>query len=175
MASQNISSTSRKTKKAPRARRWCFTLNNYTPEEVSQLLTSKCIKKYIFQEEIGKNNTPHLQGVVEFSCQKTMSAIKKIFPRHHWEICRNWEASVQYCTKSETSVGKVYENIGLDPNKIRKEQQEADHWWLEEGRYELFRDRMINDCGHTYFKDMTIQQIKDWIKKSDELDMKKVY
>jgi len=47
----------------------CFTLNNYKQEHIDKLakLVSDGEARYIvFQEEIGANGTPHLQGYVEF-------------------------------------------------------------------------------------------------------------
>lgn len=48
------------------AKRWCFTLNNYTEEEISSivLITKEKCKKAIISKEIGENHTPHLQGFI---------------------------------------------------------------------------------------------------------------
>jgi len=51
------------------AKAWCFTLNNYTENELGALvqlfstLTDKYF--YIVGEEVGANGTPHLQGYIE--------------------------------------------------------------------------------------------------------------
>ncbi|GAC77796.1 replication protein, partial [uncultured marine virus] len=51
------------------AKAWCFTLNNYTENELGALvqlfstLTDKYF--YIVGEEIGEQGTPHLQGYIE--------------------------------------------------------------------------------------------------------------
>ena len=65
-----------------KARTWCFTLNNYKDEDRVSLSHNKWenieINKYVFQEEIGKkNNTPHLQGVVQFVSQVSFTTLKK--------------------------------------------------------------------------------------------------
>lgn len=85
------------------AKNWFFTFNNYTEDEMFQLeqvFKSKC-SKYYFQEEIGANGTPHLQGSVSFS--------KKIRPLSlhlskciHWEKTRNSTAADEYANKQET-------------------------------------------------------------------------
>jgi len=49
---------------------WCFTLNNYTDEEMEQIknLAPSGIIQYIaFGEEIGEEGTPHLQGYLRLN------------------------------------------------------------------------------------------------------------
>jgi len=82
--SQNVSLVSREgntklpSKNRIRARRWCYTLNNYTKEEMSQLLTLFQTEKYFIQgEEIGEEGTIHLQGYIEFKFQKDINNLKK--------------------------------------------------------------------------------------------------
>ncbi len=97
-----------------RCRRWCFTLNNYTKENIVSMSHDKWdnmkIKKYVFQEEIGKNKTAHLQGVVEFENQVDFSRLKKFNDKAHWSKCRDIKASIKYCSKEETriDVEKIY-------------------------------------------------------------------
>jgi len=124
--------TIRETQISPRkrARRWCFTLNNPVVNEtvsLSQRFYEELKTKYfIFQEEIGKNGTPHLQGCIEFKNQISFSTLKKFDNRFHWEICRNWEGSKKYCSKKETRVGNVYcsndNQIVVIPLKVSEEE-----------------------------------------------------
>ena len=88
---------------------WVFTLNNYTKKDIDDIITNSSIDTYIFQEETGTNNTPHLQGYIKF-LKKTRP--KKLFsPKIHWEKCRNVKASIAYCQKKETRTGDVFTNI----------------------------------------------------------------
>lgn len=100
-----------------RARAWCFTLNNYSDEEVSTNYTqlSKYCVKFVFQEETGEQGTPHLQGVAYFKEAKTITAVKKIMKceRVHLEKCKNINASINYCSKTETRTGKIYQ-MGIE-------------------------------------------------------------
>ncbi len=91
---------------------WFFTLNNYTRDDIVQLCTY--FSHYVFQEEIGKNGTPHLQGC----CHKRsrFSSLKIEFPRVHWEVCKNLSAAKKYCTKLDTRNGKIYTK-GFDIKK----------------------------------------------------------
>lgn len=63
-----------------RCRTACFTLNNYTQGDIEYLKASVAagnIEYLIFQQEIGENKTPHLQGYVEFSRAMNLGTIKK--------------------------------------------------------------------------------------------------
>jgi len=59
-------------------------------------------KDYVAQDEIGDEGTPHIQGVVRFKLQKDLAAVKLALPRAHLEICRDYEASKEYCAKLDT-------------------------------------------------------------------------
>ena len=58
---------------------WCFTLNNYTDEEIQNIEENKEKYRYIvYGREIAPTTgTPHLQGYIAFNDGKTMSAVKK--------------------------------------------------------------------------------------------------
>lgn len=94
-----------------RARRWCFTLNNYTDEEYEQVSTTFSKNKfYIIGKEIGKEGTPHLQGYVEFTNEKSLIGLKKINDRIHWEIAKGSKAdNIKYCSKE----GNVEKSINI--------------------------------------------------------------
>lgn len=81
----NTSPESSKPKINP-AIRWCFTLNNYTDEDIKMfnLICANCAKYWAFSKEVGKEGTPHLQGYIEF---KKKHRPKEIFDneRIHWE------------------------------------------------------------------------------------------
>ncbi len=97
----------------PRKRNWFFTLNNYTPEDIVDIPKWFEAQKtlWVFQEEIGDNGTPHLQGCVMFNNAKKLTEMKRGIPRAHWEVCRNKKAAVAYCTKVATRAGEIYTNM----------------------------------------------------------------
>lgn len=97
--------------------KWCFTLHNYTNEDIENInfVCANSAKFYIFSEETGASDeTPHLQGYIEFN--------KKLRPKNlflnntiHWEPagrrCKNKKNirmyNVEYIKKEG---GKVYLN-----------------------------------------------------------------
>lgn len=82
-----------------RSRAWCFTINNYTPEEVSRLESVKCVRMVVGVEQ-GESGTPHLQGYCRFPEHQRFSWWKNQFPRAHVEVRRgNEEEAVNYCRK----------------------------------------------------------------------------
>ncbi len=96
-----------------RARSWCFTLNNYKAEDIVTLShpkweNMKC-KRICFQEEMGEESKiPHLQGVVQFEESTSFSTLKSFHDKIHWEKCKSLPASIKYCSKEETRIGKLY-------------------------------------------------------------------
>ena len=106
-----------------RSRSWCFTINNHDKELVSHLshpeLWKMPIKKLIFQEEIGENETPHLQGFVMFKNQVDFSKIKEWLPTAHLEKAKSVAASIRYCSKKNTRSGIQY-TFGILPSELSK-------------------------------------------------------
>lgn len=83
---------------------WTYTINNYTPEEEAQLklmdvTMHRCCK------EVGENGTVHLQGAIRFRRAYRLTALKKLFPRAHFEIAVTPDPQ-NYCTKGEVLIDK---------------------------------------------------------------------
>lgn len=86
------------TRNQRRARRYCFTLNNYTNEEIDTL--THLFDEYVIGKETGDEGTPHLQGYVEFKNARSILELKKINNRIHWEKAQgSKEDNIKYCTK----------------------------------------------------------------------------
>lgn len=108
------------TKQPSNCRYWCFTLNNYTKQDISGIISSNSsrIWRFVFQEETGDKSeenfgTPHLQGFIDYGLgnkHRPMGEFKKILGhgRTHWEKCRNVGASIAYCQKERTRTGKTF-------------------------------------------------------------------
>lgn len=89
---------------APQLRNFCFTLNNYSPDDIAAV-ESLPFKYLIYGKEVGESGTPHLQGYCELAAKKTLSAIKKIIPRAHIESRRGTsQEAADYCKKDNDFV-----------------------------------------------------------------------
>lgn len=97
------------TKRSPLRRNWCFTWNNY-PEDWFNILEVGLDNKkhdYVYGEEVGENGTPHIQGCIKFKNSVRIETLKKIDLAIHFEFCRSWAHSVEYCLKD----GKFRTNL----------------------------------------------------------------
>lgn len=94
----DLGNTKTKSRIVP-SKKWAFTLNNYTNEELEILETLFQDHEYIIGKEVGEQGTPHLQGYVEFKDKKRPSEYVKN-KRIHWEKARgNKEQNIEYCKK----------------------------------------------------------------------------
>ncbi len=101
-----------------RNRNWTFTWNNPSIEDeiyLENLLEQEC-KAFVWQLEEGEEKTHHIQGCFKFENARGFSAVKKMIPKAHLEVCRNWIASIQYCQKPE---GRLEEPHIKGCDKIR--------------------------------------------------------
>lgn len=108
---QVAQSGSGNTSTDPRIRRWCFTLNNWLDNELKSIENFFAQKHAMFciGKEIGdENQTPHLQGYVEFKNGLTFTTLKKLNDRIHWEKAMGNRASnMKYCTKGENYITNI--------------------------------------------------------------------
>lgn len=89
----------------PKSKTWCFTVNNYTDEEESNIhgLVEGGVAGYLVcGREKGDQGVPHLQGYVEFKVRKSLTTVKKLagFERAHLEVRRGSSGeAAEYCKK----------------------------------------------------------------------------
>jgi len=93
-------------------RNYCFTLNNYSREEVDRLsaCTGNLIQYVCFGFECGETGTLHIQGYVELCRQSRVAALKKIpgFERAHFEArMGTQDQAINYTKKDD--VGTWFE------------------------------------------------------------------
>lgn len=85
------------------ARRWCFTLNNYTPVEVDALTSWASNLVYlVFGRETGESGTPHLQGYFILKRRRRVGQLSQVpgLTRAHLEVARGTpEQASTYCKK----------------------------------------------------------------------------
>lgn len=102
--------------RGPRAKNWCFTLNNYTPQDVDRLSSPiEGVSYLIYGKEIGESGTPHLQGTVVFQSRKRLSQVIAKIGQAHCTVTRMLTQSIDYCKKEGdfTELGDLpQKNVG---------------------------------------------------------------
>ncbi|AGI95802.1 replication-associated protein [Starling circovirus] len=94
------------------AKRWCFTLNNPTEEEIAAVKAWQHSEYHyaIVGKEKGEQGTPHLQGFIHLKKKVRLTSLKKVLQRAHWEKARGSdEDNEKYCSKE----GDVILTIGI--------------------------------------------------------------
>lgn len=114
---------------------WVFTYNNYRKEDIESLEPhfKNICNMYAFQEEIGEQGTPHLQGVISLKRKDRYTHFTPI-ASIHWEVCRHVPKGYEYATKSETrkkgSKPYLFNYAIPTPLKILKKEQFY-NWQIE--------------------------------------------
>jgi len=94
-----------------RNRSWCITINNYTESDwfgIKHLF--KRAKFGICGEEVGTNQTPHLQAYVSLETPCSLKIMKQYLPRAHLIVANGGdEANLKYCSKDATNLYQVGE------------------------------------------------------------------
>lgn len=95
------SSFSDLTQKMARPRHWCWTLNNYSDEDVEAIKDWPGVVYTVFGFEQGDQGTKHLQGYTEFIRQYRLSTVRnKFHAKMHWEGRRGTRDQARdYCMK----------------------------------------------------------------------------
>lgn len=110
---------------SPKARHWIFTIKRQliNIDQLVQNLQCHC-DKYIFQIEKGKEtNYEHYQGYIMLKKKEYMTKLKKMLSINeiHLEVCRNIEATIEYCQKGDTRIEGPW--IFPEPINILKENE----------------------------------------------------
>lgn len=93
-------------------RGYCYTVNNYSDEEVSKIKSLNA-RYHVIGFERGENGTPHLQGFIYFENPRAFSGVKKLLPRAHIEAMRGTPPQASaYCRKDNE-----FWEIGECPNE----------------------------------------------------------
>lgn len=129
---------------------WCFTYNNYDLDQIEHLehiLKHEC-NWYVFQEEIGENNTKHLQGTIYLKKRKRLTELKCFHASIHWEVTKRVSASIAYCSKTETRNGNIYTyNIEI-PEEVTV--YEPYGWQIEV--MNILKDKPCNRIIHWFWE-----------------------
>lgn len=156
-----------------RSRTWCFTLNNYENNDITFFTDTLNTEKYVFQEECGENNTPHLQGVVYFKNARTFNQMKQLHSKVHWEITKSFKHSVNYCSDITKRKGRLFTNDVNIPQPLKLICNENNLFTYQRELYNMLKDepddRSIIWCweedgnvGKTQFLKFILHIFKDF-------------
>ena len=75
-----------------RAKNWCFTVNNYTDDNIAHLRSlgdNDVVSYIIFGKEVAPTtNTPHLQGYIALKKQTRLNQVRALIPNAHLTVAR---------------------------------------------------------------------------------------
>lgn len=132
-------------------RHWCFTINNYSEEDIAVLDSFAC-EYIIYGKEVGENGTPHLQGYVCLTNRKGMPWMKKNFHKTaHLEQKRGTvKQAIEYCKKDGdvTERGTEPEEQSAKGVKARQEKYQRIIQLARDGRM----DELAEDEPYTYLQ-----------------------
>lgn len=112
------------------SRRWKYTLNNYTEEDIARLKSVPCLRHVCGKEKAPTTGTPHLQGYIRFKEPCRFSWWKNNFPRayareikgrrNERHADRDNEA---YCSKDGEIVINTGHNVTLDTEGLTRNEE----------------------------------------------------
>ena len=150
-------------------RNWCFTLNNYTPDEWNQLTNYQefnlNIKMLIATMEVGCNGTPHIQGYVEVIGPVTLDTLKRqLSPMQRAHLESRYGTREQAISYTLKELPPLSEDLGEEPSSYINANIPAPELltygcmiWKKDLEWNMTR---IRDLG----KINTIKQINHYIK-----------
>lgn len=113
------------------SRRWCFTLNNFVPDNEDTLKAIPHVY-LVYGKETGESGTPHLQGFIIFKSNKRLAGLTKII-QAHWSIARTDSVSCSnYCKKD----GEFHESGELPSNGGKRSDLESFKDAIKEGTFD---------------------------------------
>lgn len=158
------------------ATNFCFTVNNYGEEELAFARSDPPqdpIRWIGFEEEVGEEGTPHLQGCVVLKKRKTITGMKTIplFKRAHLEVMKGrLEHSEVYCSKENK-----FESYGdrplssKDKGSTEKERHHEINRLAKEGLFDDIEEIAPDVWRRDYNKLKTIA--KDYMKHPSCIDI----
>lgn len=130
------------TNNQSRAKRWCFTLNNYNDESQARVRELATNSEYlIFGREIGESGTPHLQGFICFRDQLRFNRVQALLPGCHLSVARTVQEAADYCRKDGD-----FEEFGTIPVNASGKRSDIDDFKeaVANGEVKTFRDALLN-------------------------------
>ncbi len=86
------------------AKRWCFTWNNYSDNDI-EYLRSLDLQFLLVAKEVGASGTPHLQGYLEVKKKQRFNQVRALLRNNHVEPARGDVTSQRiYCNKENIAI-----------------------------------------------------------------------
>lgn len=134
-----------------KSRGWVFTINfserEPTADDLPEHWDREGVRFLCYQFEHGE--CLHIQGFIYFKNEKSLSTLKKVDDRAHWEACKDIESAIAYCHKpcssdclhdfckeereKPTAIPDTYFQIGEVPEKGKRTDLEAIKEELKKG------------------------------------------
>jgi len=151
-----------------RCRHWCFTLNNYTDEEVERLSTLETehpdFLYLVYGKETGENETPHLQGHISFKKAIRFAQVKALISqRCHLEGARDVPKSIDYCKKDGD-----FTEFGTAPTSNSGARSDLDDFKsdVKDGVLDLATIRETHSLIYAKYPRFVVEYLNDhWPKK----------
>lgn len=147
-----------------RSRRWCFTLNNYTEEDLDKISSLDCEYLTYGFETAPSTGTRHLQGYVVFKNLRRFTTLHKFNEKIHWEkAISSHENCINYCHKDDPQPYEKGERPVTKDDKLNlKRELEND---LINGPKKLATKRTI--YGYLKEQEMFKEIINDNLEKPE--------
>lgn len=135
--------------------RWCFTLNNPTPEENAHLdelgsgLQRYGLRYLIIGREVGNSGTPHLQGFFISDSRLRLRSVRSLFgERGHYECARaTSDRAADYCRKDND-----FSEYGSLPSRNRSAPSVSDFCDWVRGSVDLSEREIANKFPNLFLR-----------------------
>lgn len=114
-----------------RSKHFSFTINNYATTTITNLrsvINTEWVNYICFQEEVGEQGTPHIQGYIQCNSRKRFSQVNGILGgRASLQESRGSdEDNYNYCSKDDSAVENTFQEFGERRQIARKRKAEDD-------------------------------------------------
>lgn len=151
-----------------RARGFCFTINTYTPEDITNIANNSIEYDYIIygHEQGKKAQRDHLQGFMYIRNKQSFKNVREFFNgRAHIEIMKGTTAeAISYCMKELN-----YVEIGDRPTQGKRTD-------LEIIKYDIKKKRPMREIANKYFSQwVQYRRSFDAFKQMEEDDDRQTF
>ena len=128
-------------------RDWVFTINNPEANQLDELHSNNNVGYMIYQLELSKTGTKHIQGYVEFKLELTWHQVKDIFGETTFFKKRMGQrkSAREYCMKKKSRVRGPWE-IGLW-EEVRENDPEKQCEYILSGKKKMYRNRRCKNIA----------------------------